>query len=372
MAEDNRDMLRVFHIDPEKSWRGGQRQVGYLHEGLLRRGYASWVVCRPGYPFEAWLKQKNMPFLPVPMRNEADFLSGRAIALEAKKRDVSILHLHSSHALSLGLWASFFAPELKLIGVRRVALPIKKSQLSRFKYTSKRISCHVAISEAIREIMIADGIDSNCIKTIHSGIDIGRMQTSSTPDDYGIEGVFSKGRIVVGIVAALTREKGYHTLIDAASKVLKRHDNVVFCAVGDGADRTSLEELVKNYGIEKSFHFVGFQKDVGAFLNAFDIFVLPSKNEGLGTSILDAQSVGLPVLASGVGGIPEVIDDGVNGILASSGDVDGFAESLNQLIENETLRKRLGKNALASVKNFSIEKTVDKTIDLYHEVLATQ
>jgi len=359
----------VFHIDPEKSWRGGQQQAAYLHEGLVVRGFPSWVVCRPGYPLEAYLKTKGLPHLPISMRNEGDFIAGWQIAKAARDRNVSILHLHSAHALAIGLWASLFNKKLKLIGARRVALPIRKNFLSRYKYTSSRMTHHVAISEVIRQVMIADGIAPERIITIHSGVDTQRLLLEKPADDFRKQNGIPEDHLVVGMVAALTVEKGYPTLLEAAAEVLKAHEKVIFCALGEGGAREALLRQADGLGLGNRFRFMGFRKDVGAFLHMFDIFVLASHMEGLGTSILDAQSVGLPVLASRVGGIPEIIEDGVSGLLAEAGNPDDFAAKLSRLIDHAALREKLGTEALASVKNFSIERTVEKNIALYHDIL---
>ncbi len=359
----------VFHIDPEKSWRGGQQQVAYLHEGLVAQGVPSWVICRPGAPFEAYLKSKGLPHLSITMRNEGDFFAGWQIARAARERGVSILHLHSAHAVALGLWASLFNRELKLIGVRRVARPIRKHGLSRYKYTSPRITRHVAISDAIAKVMVADGISPQRITTIYSGVDIHRLARERPGENFRHGLGIPKDHLIIGMVAALTAEKGYPTLLEAAATVLKNHDKVTFCALGEGCDGERLRSQARDLKLGDRFRFMGFRRDVGAFLHIFDIFVLASHMEGLGTSILDAQSLGLPVVASRVGGIPEIIEDGVSGLLAESQNSGDFASKLSRLLDDPSLRDTLGKGAFASVKNFSIEATVEKNRSLYREVM---
>lgn len=362
----------VFHVDPEKSWRGGQQQVAYLHEGLVARGIPSWVICRPGSPFEVYLTEKGLPYIAISMRNEGDFVAGWQIAKTAKACNVSILHLHSAHALAIGLWASLFDATLKLIGVRRVALPIRKNFLSRYKYMSRRMTRHVAVSDAIRDVMIADGMAPERITTIHSGVDIHRRTLEKPPGDFRKIIGIPDDHLIVGTVAALTSEKGYLTLLDAAAEVLRVHDNVTFCALGEGADREALCHRADELGLGDRFRFMGFRKDVGAFLNSFDVFVLASHMEGLGTSILDAQSVGLPVVASRVGGIPEVIEDGVSGFLFEAQNVMDFVDKLILLIENPDLRNSMGKRGLESVQKHSISRTVDQNLALYREILGLE
>jgi glycosyltransferase involved in cell wall biosynthesis len=200
-------------------------------------------------------------------------------------------------------------------------------------------------------------------------VDTQRLAQKTPRNDFRKSIGIPEDHLIVGIVAALTPEKGYPTLLAAAAEVLSKHDKVTFCALGDGSGKEELLRQVDELGLGDRFRFMGFRKDVGAFLHIFDIFVLASHMEGLGTSILDAQSVGLPVLASRVGGIPEIIEDGVSGLLAEAGNLNDFARQLSRLIDQPALRKQLGQGGLASVKKFSIEQTVEKTIALYHEIL---
>lgn len=370
-AIDQLDGLKVFHIDPEKGWRGGQQQAAYLHEGLVARGIPSWVVCRPGAPFETYLKSHGLPYLSIPMRNEGDFIAGWKIAQAAKAHGVSILHLHSAHALAIGLWASLFNKSLRLIGVRRVDFPIRKNRLSRFKYMTPRMTRHVAISNKIREVMVSDGIAPERITTIHSGVDIHRFDNIQPPEGFLRECGIPEDHLVVGTVAALAGHKDYPTLLKSAAQVVKKYDKVTFCALGDGPDEESVHRQATELGLGDRFRFMGYRKDVGEFLKSFNVFILASHMEGLGTSILDAQAVGLPVVASRAGGIPEIVEDGVSGLLAEAKNPDDFAAKLSRLIDDSELRETLGKGGLESVKNFSIERTVEKNLALYHDILSS-
>jgi len=228
---------------------------------------------------------------------------------------------------------------------------------------------HVAISDAIRRVMLADGIAADRITTIHSGVDTNRLILEKPQNEFRKTIGIPDDHLVIGMVAALTAEKGYPTILKAAAEVLRNHDRVTFCALGDGSGRDALFRQAEALGLGDKFRFMGFREDVGAFFHIFDVFVLASHMEGLGTSILDAHSVGLPVLASRVGGIPEIIEDGENGLLADAGNAQGFADKLSHLIDDSDLREKLGRNALESVKRFSIKETVEKNIALYHDIL---
>ncbi|NOX67514.1 MAG: glycosyltransferase family 4 protein, partial [Chlorobi bacterium] len=136
-----------------------------------------------------------------------------------------------------------------------------------------------------------------------------------------------------------------------------------------GRDRNKIKELHNKLNLGEKFIFTGFQNDVGKYLLLFDIFVLASKKEGLGTSILDAQSLGLPVIATNTGGIPEVVKHNINGILVNPQSPQELASAIINLADDKAKRDELGKNAKESVKDFDINLNMKKHIDLIKDLL---
>jgi glycosyltransferase involved in cell wall biosynthesis len=277
--------------------------------------------------------------------------------------------LHSSHALAIGLWAKLFYSGLKLIAVRRVDFHIKKNWLSQIKYRTRKLDRIVCISEAIRQVLLADGIPAEKLVTIHSGIDIHKFdhQHSSTnlKEQFGIPA----NHIVVGTIAAMVGHKDYPNLLNAAKIVIENQEDVTFIAVGDGSLKNSILELAEKLALGNRFIFAGFQKDIGSFLKIFDIFVLASRLEGLGTSILDAQSVGLPIVACQTGGISEIVWHEQNGLLAPRKDAAALAQAILQLTGSENLRKQFGSRSLQTVRAFDIKTTIAKNIELYEHLM---
>jgi glycosyltransferase involved in cell wall biosynthesis len=361
--------IKVLHIDSEKGWRGGQQQAVYLFEGLLKRGIESVFVCRPGSKLSEYFKNKALPFLEVPMRGELDIFSAFRIANYARKKGFGIFHLHSAHAHSIGLMAKLFYPKVKLIGVRRVDFKIKNNIFSRIKYRTSLINRIVCISEEIKRVMLKCGINEDKLTVIRSGVDINKFDKIepdvSFRENYGIP----KDYTIIGTVAALTGHKDYPNLLKAASEVLKKIQNVTFVAVGDGKNENEIKKLHSELKLGEKFIFAGYQKKIGKYLKAFDIFVLASKKEGLGTSVLDALSIGIPVIATNAGGIPEMIENGVNGILVSKQNPDELAKAILELINNPERMSMIGKNGKETVSKFSIDNTVEKNIELYKKLL---
>ena len=361
--------VKILHIDTEKSWRGGQQQAAYLLQALDDNGYQTALVCQPNSAFEKFCKDNNLPHFSIKMKGEIDFFAGYRIARLCKKNQFDILHLHSAHALAIGLWVKLFYSKLKLIGVRRVDFHISKNWFSKFKYENRWLDKIVCISDGVKRVLLGDGIPEQKLVTIHDGIDINRFNNVIPPDNFKQQLGIPKNHVLIGTIAAMVGHKDYPNLLRAAKIVLEKTNNVSFCAVGSGADEEKIFSLADQLKLGKRFVFAGFQNEVGKFLKIFDIFVLASKLEGLGTSILDAQAVGLPVVACRTGGIPEIIVHNQNGLLVPSQNETALAEALLQLIKNPSLRKKMGMTATTSVKKFDITNTVDQSVNLYKQIL---
>ncbi len=361
--------IKVLHLDTELSWRGGQQQAAYLIEAMHRRGCLTALVGQPKSAIGAFCLEKRVPFIPLRMLGEADIVAGWRIAKLCRRHGFQILHLHSSHALAIGLWAKLFLRSLKLIAVRRVDFHIQQNRFSQRKYRHPWLDRIVCISEAIRQILMEDGIPAEKLVTIHSGVDIHKFDHVDPGSDFRDRLDIPTDHVLIGTIAAMAGEKDYPTLLRAAKIVCDTLEQATFCAIGDGADREKILQLHRELGLGKRFILPGYRTDIGEFLKSFDIFVLASKQEGLGTSILDAQAVGLPVIACRSGGIPEIIEHGANGWLVPAQDPAALAGAIIRMINDPALRIKLGQNALRSVKKFDIAITVEKNLRLYQSVV---
>ena len=178
-----------------------------------------------------------------------------------------------------------------------------------------------------------------------------------------------KDCLVVGSVAALAPHKAQNYLMDAAAMVLKKRDDVFFVLAGDGELRSELERQIAERGIGDRFLMLGFRQDVRDVLDSLDVFVLSSYLEGLCTSLLDAMAAGLPVVATAVGGIPEVVADGRTGLLVPARDSRALAGAIERLLNDVHLRDSFEEQARIRSREFSIDRTVDQTYRLYQELL---
>ncbi|MBD3368992.1 glycosyltransferase [Candidatus Fermentibacteria bacterium] len=354
----------VLHLDTGKGWRGGQRQAVELFERMLEAGCRCHFVCRRGSPLQDYLEERDLPFHTDSLRGELDLPSAFRIANFCRRRGYQILYMHTAHALAIGLMAALLNRRLRTVAVRRVDFPVRRNPFSRIKYRTRMLHRIVAISENVRRVLLADGIPPEKITVIRSGIDIHRFDEARPDPGLRASLGMGEGDVLVGTAAAMVGHKDYPNLLRAAEILVAGEPGVHFVAAGTGPLENRIHRLAEDLDLEDRFHFLGRREDMGGFLRSLDVFVLASRMEGLGTATLEAMAVGLPVVGTDAGGIPEIIEDGVCGLVVPREDPAGLARAIQRLCRDSGLRKRFGEASLRRVGQFDIGTTVEKTVDL--------
>ena len=353
--------MKVFHIDSEKTFRGGQRQVLYLLEGLNGRGVENFLFCprkSPLFERAGWVNK-----ISAPMLGEFDIFSAFKISGHINREKPDIIHCHSAHALAVGLLAkklSSFKPAL--VAARRVIFPLR----CRKKYImADRI---IAISAAVKKSLEASGIAPVKIDIVYSGIRPSAASRDMETISRKLLGL-KDGVFTIAVVGALTKEKGHSIIIDAVSEVLARGFKLELLIAGTGPEEKKLRRYATGKGIAENVLFAGFQKNILELFPAFNIVISASDSEGLGTSILDAMAAGCAVIASDVGGVPEIIEDSVNGFLFKAGDASALAEKIIALASDAGMRRAMAEAGRSRAAEFSSEKTADATFAVYEKIL---
>jgi glycosyltransferase involved in cell wall biosynthesis len=365
--------LRTLHVNTERTWRGGERQTLLLAAGLRDRGHGVTIVCPPSAPLGVRARAAGLDVVEMRMRGELDLRAIRRLRRIYRDDAIDVVQLHTSHAHTLGALARLGRRLPRTVVARRVDYSIFRSGtigFTRLKYRTG-VDRYIAISAAIRGVLVADGIPSERISIVHSGVvplPPARRDRAAVRAGLGIPA----GARVVGNVAHLARHKGQIHLVRAFAQLAPRYPDLHLVIAGEGEERAALETEIGASALRGRAHLVGFQEDVAAWLAAFDIFAMPSEQEGLGTSILDALAAGLPVAGSRTGGIPEIIEDGVTGLLAPPGDAKALAGALGALLDDPARAARLadaGRRRVA--EDFSAAAMVEGSIAVYRELLAT-
>jgi glycosyltransferase involved in cell wall biosynthesis len=217
-------------------------------------------------------------------------------------------------------------------------------------------------------MLIGDGVPEPRAVTVHEGIDVARAEAAPPADLHG-EFWLPRHAPIVGNVAALVPHKGQKHLIEAAALVVQKVPDARFIIAGEGELHAALERQIKEHHLEKHVVLAGFRPDVLSVHKAFDIFVMSSVTEGLGTSLLDAMACGKPIIATTAGGIPEVVRDGETGLLVPPRDAAALADAIVTLLTDERTRRAMAEAGLERVRErFSVERMVQETLRLYQRV----
>lgn len=353
---------------------GAQQIVKYLCEGLSREKKLILTTAPNGELVE-WAKGmgikvyslSNMKRRPSPFD---DLMTMIQLTSIIRREKPDIVHCHSWKAGVLGRIAAF------LCGVKSIYLTVHGwSVLSYSNHAVKAIFIFIekllalistkliCVCEEDRVLGCQLKIASNekfC--TIYNGIeDIRNKESKSIREKYNLP----EKAIVIGSVARLAPQKRCLEAVEIMADVIKQSEDIYFIFIGDGPLYGRMNKAVKEFGIEHRFILAGNQNDVPSYLNSMDIFLLLSNYEGLPVSILEAMSMGIPVIASNVGGVCELIEDGVNGYLVSHNE-DEIIQKLRFLIENENLRKSFGaKSRERFLEKFTVEKMIEGYRQLY-------
>jgi glycosyltransferase involved in cell wall biosynthesis len=360
-----------LHIDTARTWRGGQNQVLVTVMGLRALGHRTLLVANS----EGELRQRaaeGLDLVPLVPRTEMDLGAAWRLSRLLKQVKPDIVHAHDPHGVAMGALAlSMSTVPLKppLVAARRVDFHLRRSALSRWKY--RQVDCFICASEAIRRILVADGIPGARAVTVHEGVDLDRV-AAAPPARLHEEFWLPHDAPVVGNVAALVAHKGQRHLIDAVALVIRQVPDARFIIAGEGELRPALERQIKEHRLEKHVLLAGFRPDVLSLHKAFDVFVLSSTTEGLGTSLLDAMACAKPIVATTAGGIPEVVEDGVTGLLVAPKDHEALARAIVTLLKDDSLRRAFGAAGFERVRDrYSAERMVRETLKVYERLTSS-
>jgi len=355
-----------LHIDTARTWRGGQNQVLLTVNGLREIGHRAALVAHPDGELRRRAAE-GLELIPLAPRTEMDLSAAWRLARVVKRLQPAVVHAHDAHgvamaslALSLG-GTGTQGPAL--VASRRVDFHLRQNSFSRWKH--RQVDCFICASEAIRQMLVADGVPPDRTVTVHEGIDLDHVRSAPAVNVH--EAFWLPHRApVVGNVAALVPHKGQRHLIEAAHLVIQQMPDVRFLILGEGELRDSLERLVREHHLEKHVFLPGFRTDVLGCMKGFDLFVMSSVTEGLGTALLDAMACGKAIVGTRTGGIPEVVEDGETGRLVPPRDHAAMAQAILTMLADDEQRRRMGEAGLARVQaRFTVERMVAETAAVY-------
>ncbi|MBL8138823.1 MAG: glycosyltransferase [Acidobacteria bacterium] len=358
----------ALHLDSARTWRGGQQQVLLTVLGMRARGHRAVLVAHP----EGVLYQRASEgddLVPLAPRSEVDLTAAWRLARVIAMHRPDVVHAHDPHTVAMASMALSFGVGQAvptLVASRRVDFHLQKHSFSRWKY--KQVACFIAASEAIAGILAADGIPRARITVVHDGIDVDRV-THIPAANLHQEFWFPHGSPVLVNVGALVPHKGQKFLVDAMARVRRSVPDAQLVIFGEGELRPALEAQIRELGLHKHVVLAGFRDDVLALTKSADVFVMSSVTEGLGSTLLDAMAMGLAIVGTRAGGIPEAVVDGTTGLLVPPGNSEALADAIVRLLGDATSRRRMGDAGRARVAaQFGVDRLVDGTLAVYERL----
>ncbi|NDK56123.1 glycosyltransferase family 4 protein [Pontibacter fetidus] len=364
--------MRILQLVSEKSWRGGEQQVAYLLEELRRLGITCHVCCRKGSAFEEYCRQNGFPYIALSFNKIFPIPTALQLKDYINKHHIELVHMQASHAHTIGVLAHKLGANCKLVLSRRVEFPIGSSFLSKYKYNYHGIKRIICISERVRDVLAKSIKDSSKCVTVYSGINLDRFKDLPTIKTDYLRRTYNipANNLLIGNISAIDVHKDYFTFLETAKLLKEKGVKATYFAIGTGKLEQEVKKYATDLGLWENVVFTGFLKNVHQVMPELDMFVFTTIKEGLGTTVLDAFASRVPVVASATGGIPEMVEDGVTGMLAPVKQPAIFAEKALQLINNPDLRNAIVANASQRVRKFAKEETALHTLAIYKDILS--
>jgi glycosyltransferase involved in cell wall biosynthesis len=358
--------LKVAHLDAGAGMRGGQRQVLALVRGLRARWVGSVVLARSG-PLGDAVRGDGIPVAEWRPRGDLD-PGALAVAIAFLRRHrPDLVHAHDARSHALGWAAARIAGVRAFVVARRTDAPVAGHAASRLKYRLP-VDRYLAVSAGVADTLGAAGVRAERVTVVPDGIVLDGPP--DTGDLRAALGLPPDARIAC-MAAAWTPEKGHDLAIAALGRLAPTWPELHLVLMGDGPPdrRHALDAQVVGQGLTGRVHFLPWRDDARAVMRQCDVLLAPSRIEGLGTAVIEAQAEGVPVVASAAGGLPELVRDGATGLLVPVGDSEALARAVAAVLADPDAARLRAAHARVTVRAFSVENTVERTLAVYHEVL---
>lgn len=343
--------MYIAHINLAAGFRGGERQTELLIGQLADSGLRQRLVARRGSALAG--RCAGVPRLDILPASRHPLLATGALA------GVDLVHVHEGRAIQAA-WLNACLRGTPYIVTRRVQKGPRRNWRNRWLYgrAAVRVAVSVAIGESLRRL--EPRWPCEVIPDATSELESDPDQVAQLRERLG-------GELRIGNVAALVdSHKGQRQIIEVARRLRTEAPQLVFVLIGGGPDEAMLRAMAADL---PNVRFTGHVENVGDHLAALDLFFYPSRHEGLGSVLLDAMQFGLPVVATSVGGIPEIISDGVNGMLCGVDDIDAQSAALLRLVRDPVLRQRIGETNRARAQEYSPAIMAERYLEIYRRLL---
>ncbi|MDA8304111.1 MAG: glycosyltransferase family 4 protein [Deltaproteobacteria bacterium] len=362
--------MRILEFITPSNIGGAENYLVNLSKKLKEKGHEVYILSsnprnrkNPDLSVAEFLSKSGLPFKLMNIGFKYSPLAILKVLYFSKKNNIEIIHTHLSKANIIGAVVS------KILRLKSAATAHGLNKKSQYKYVG-HIIC---VSNAVKENLLSQGISEEKLHVIYNGIDIDKFNPNAEGlHKKGLNAAFkNEAGFNVGIIARLSYEKGVDFFLEAARLTLNKIPDSKFFIAGNGFLKDELIKKADSLGIGNSVYFLGFVGDnLVSFINELDAVVFPSLKEGLPLSLIESMSMEKVVIVSDAGGMPEVVEDGKNGFIVKSGDIEGIYQKIVFVYNNKTIMEKMGVEARKTVtEKFNTDIMADKTEDLFKTIL---
>ena len=351
-------MRPILHVASGREWRGGERQVWLLTRALARLGVPQHLVTARHSVLARQAREAGVAVTEVPWDIGLDPRALFFIIRQTRAAD-TLLHAHDAHALRLALLAR--SRPSPLVATRRVTFPVRPGG------TWQRADHVIAISAAVAGALRDGGVAAERVTIIPSGVPLDEL-ARVTPSGVRARLGWSADTPVAVNVAALTREKGHALLLRAAAALRTSKPALRWVVAGEGPERGTLEQLAHELGVHDVVRFLGHTDAVAPLLADATVVVSCSLAEGLGSTLIDAMALARPIVATAVGGVPELLAPDA-GLLVPQGETAPLAAAVERILANAAEAAALGRRARSAAAGYGIERMAERTTEVYRSLM---
>jgi glycosyltransferase involved in cell wall biosynthesis len=359
--------LSLFQIDAGLDWDGGRRPSFLLTRELAEQGFPVRLVLPKGSPLMAAAEAEGLPVLAARTKGDGDF-AAFGLSRAMRKQRCVLAHFHDAKAMTVGGAACARAKVPIRIVSRRTESRFRPGLFGKRKH-AQDVDLIIAVSERVRDVLVHGGIAPDKIEVIPAGIDFSAYEAAEDKTFLRREFGLLPDDFLVGIEAYLEDGKGHRYIIEAARILRERAPKIKLIILGHGALELGSETMARDLGLGDLAFFLGFKEDAPRIFASLDCFVLSSEREGSRASIMDAMAAGLPVVATQVGGVPEVVLHDETGFLVSPRSPRALAEAVYSVYKDPDLARRFGERGHQVVhERFSSLAMARRAIALYKRI----
>ena len=358
--------MNILHVSSAKSWRGGEQQLVNLIHGLNDLKVRNHLLCPKDAPLANYAFNDQCYIHTYLKLSSYNPVTSIKILTLSRRHQFDFIHVHDSHSHNYAITAASMGMKTPIIVSRKVDFPTT----SRSKYNHSAIAAIICVSDHVREILDPIFKRKNKLYVVHDSVDLNKKMelSNSLKTKYNI----ADHSIVVANISALADHKDPVTFLNTAKYLEEHHDEHSFAFLIIGPDAGKEKELKifsQNLKFKSKVIFTGFLPDAHQHLNEIDLFLFTSKEEGMGSTLLDAMLYGVPIVSTDAGGIRELIKHGYNGLTANVKAPHDLAEHVIKILKDQELKNELIKNGYIVADSHSILKMAEETLLIYQDQL---